>query len=234
MTRETDNESFVRDFQRRYGLMVDGWAGKATGDKLAEVAPKFTADGGKLGKPAEFFDLVRVHFGSLTTEQVGGFNELTGALAGWPVSWVAYALATAWHETAATMQPIKELGGEAYFTKRYDIQGQKPDLARTLGNVNPGDGARYAGRGYVQITGRTNYRRFGIENTPDDALNPVVAAHILKDGMERGSFTGKKLADYLPGDYVSARRIINGTDKAQMIAGYAVAFERALTAGGWQ
>lgn len=55
----------------------------------------------------------------------------------------------------------------------------------------------------------------------------------MVDGMEAGRFTGKKLSDYLPGDYVNARRIINGTDKAEQIAGYARQFEAALKAGGW-
>ena len=53
------------------------------------------------------------------------------------------------------------------------------------------------------------------------------------DGMIRGWFTGRKLLDYIDGDrrdYVNARRIINGTDRAQVIAGYAMAFERALRA----
>ncbi len=149
------------------------------------------------------------------------------------MSWVAYALATAWHETAHSMQPIKEFGGPTYFKRMYDSEGQKPQLAKRLGNIHPGDGVKFAGRGYVQLTGRDNYERYGIADRPDDAMKPDVAARILRDGMEHGRFTGKKLADYLPGDYVGARRIINGTDKAHEIAGHAHAFETALIAGGW-
>src|SRR3546814_9860137 len=52
------------------------------------------------------------------------------AVAGWGLSWVAYALATTYHETAGTMLPIKEIGGPAYFTRMYDIRGDRPGKAR--------------------------------------------------------------------------------------------------------
>lgn len=180
---------------------------------------------------AAFFAGVRARFGGLEQPQVDGFNVLLEALSDWPVRWIAYALATAWHETGRTMQPVKEYGGPAYFTRMYDILGDRPAKARELGNLTPGDGAKYAGRGYVQITGRKNYASYGIADTPDDAMRPDKAAAILKDGMERGRFTGKSLDDY-PNDYVGARRIINGQDKAQQIAGYAISFEAALREAG--
>lgn len=186
-----------------------------------------------LKNPAVFFLKVRNAFGAMTQGQIDGFNVLLDAMKEWPVSWAAYGLGTAWHETARTMQPIKEYGGDPYFKKRYDIQGENPALARRLGNVHPGDGVKYAGRGYVQITGRDNFRKYGLEDNPDKALEVETAAHILVDGLESGRFTGKKLSDYLPADYVNARRCVNGLDQAQKIAGYAREFESALTDGGW-
>lgn len=207
-------------------------AGDAFADALGLPREEARADR-KLATPARFFEVVRKSLGPLTQPQVDGFLVLLKAMSPWPVSWVAYGLATTWHETARTMQPIKEHGGPAYFHRMYDIEGQRPAKARELGNLTPGDGARYAGRGYVQLTGRTNYARYGIDDTPDDAMKPDVAAHILVDGMEKGVFTGKKLADYLPGNYRGARRIINGTDKADDIAAYALIFEAALMAGDW-
>jgi putative chitinase len=76
---------------------------------------------------------------------------------------------------------------------------------------------------------------------PDKALEPAIAAKIMRRGMEEGWFTGKKFSDYLPsvgratsGQYSRARYIINGSDKAQQIAGHAKAFEDALVAGGWK
>lgn len=214
---------------------VDGLDGLRTRRAFDAALPAKAASATlhTLKNPEAFFTGVKAVTGSLTQSQVDGFNAITKALSSWPVTWVSYALATAYHETAATMQPIKEMGGDAYFKRRYDIAGENPALAKRLGNVNGGDGARYAGRGLVQITGRSNYERFGIADNPDKALEPSTAAHIMKEGMEKGLFTGKKLSDYLPGDYVGARKIINGSDRAQKIASYAERFEAALAAGGW-
>lgn len=221
-------DAFVREFQRRVGLNADGKPGAQTMGKLDALLPPVQ----QALNLAAFFADARVEFGPFTPEQVQDVEAILKATEGWPVSWRAYALATVWHETDRTMQPIKEKGGAAYFKRMYDPQGDRPQVAARLGNTQPGDGAKFAGRGYVQLTGRTNYARYGLADRPDDAMKPDVAAHIMRDGMERGIFTGKKLGDYLPGDYVNARRIINGLDKAPEIAGYARGWEAALRAGG--
>lgn len=180
----------------------------------------------------KFFDGVRERIdATLSQSQVDGLNTiLDGMLPGQrtPIQSAAYMLATIFHETAGTFQPIHEYGSTAYFNKRY---GPSTKVGKSLGNTKAGDGARYAGRGYVQLTGRRNYRKFGIEDTPDDAMKPDVAFRILSEGMTGGSFTGKKLSDYINAsgaDYVNARRIINGTDRAGMVAGYAKSFEKIL------
>ena len=181
-------------------------------------------------------------------------DELTGSLAileamkGVPRSWVAYALATAWHETAHTLQPIKEFGGSAYFFRMYDKDGARPHIAKQLGNTQPGDGAKYAGRGYVQLTGRINYQRaadmFGIPELveyPEYALRRDLAAKIMRFGMIEGWFTGRTLFAYLPEtkpahreSFKKARRVINGNDRAALIAGYALDFQDALIAANWK
>lgn len=201
-----------------------------------------------LANPRAFFDAMRSGLlgPTLTAEEVNGCNAILAAMEDAPLAWTAYALATAYHETASTMQPIKERGGETYFTRMYDVVGARPKLALSMGNSCAGDGAKYCGRGYVQLTWKANYRRASAEcgvdlvGYPDKALEPAIAAKILREGMTEGWFTGKGFSRYLPAvgrattaQYSQARYIINGTDKAQQIAGHAKAFENALVAGGW-
>lgn len=191
-----------------------------------------------------FFSAVRISLfsGRLLDHQVKGTEYILDAWERFNLAdkrWLAYILATTFHETARTMQPIKERGGAAYFTRMYDITGDRPHVARRLGNTQRGDGARYAGRGFVQITGRTNYAKASkavgqdLIANPDLAMRADIAAYLLIEGMRSGWYTGKRLQDYIFGhkcDYRNARRIINGVDKAAVIASYAEKFEAAIEA----
>jgi predicted chitinase len=73
--------------------------------------------------------------------------------------------------------------GQKYFERRYGVQ-YAPKTAKILGNKYPGDGERYHGRGFVQLTGRENYKRAGaalgidLLNKPELAENPEIAAKI--------------------------------------------------------
>lgn len=190
----------------------------------------------------KFFDRVRdgILGPTLDDREVNGCNAILDACKGWPISWTAYALATAYHETAHTMQPIKEYGGEKYFNRMYGPEGANPARARRNGNTKPGDGARYCGRGYPQLTWKNNYEKMGrligvdLVGNPDLALNPDIAARIMREGMARGTFTGVSLADCLPDEigtleqFLKARRIINGVDRRLLIAQYALKFQEAL------
>ena len=155
---------------------------------------------------------------------------------------LAYILATAYHETAGTMLPIRERGGNAYFHKMYDPESPDPKraaLAKKMGAL-PGDGILFHGRGYVQLTWRANYlkwqKRLGIDLTSsmaaaDKVMDPDIAAKIMFDGMALGLFTGKKLSDYFNEttcDWYNARRIINGIDCAQKIADRAQQYYKEL------
>lgn len=197
--------------------------------------------------PRLFFDALRHGLLGpvLDADEVNGCNAILEAMEGCPLAYAAYALATAYLETAHTMQPIHEYGGPKYFNRRYGPESN-PALAKRLGNTHPGDGAIYAGRGYVQLTGRGNYAKaaakLGVDlvGIPALALSADVAAKIMRQGMAEGWFTGKSFASYLPGagpatreQFKQARRIINGTDRAGDVAGYALAFQGALQAGGW-
>ncbi|MBV8202606.1 MAG: hypothetical protein JOZ15_18475 [Acidobacteria bacterium] len=180
-------------------------------------------------------------FGKLGQSQVAGLESLLDDIGRdqdlVDLRWVAYMLATVKHECADTFTPITERGAKAYFAK---YEPGTP-LGKQLGNTQAGDGYLYRGRGYVQITGRANYQSLGgklalsgagdLVLHPEQALQPDIAYRIMSYGMRRGSFTGKKLGDYINAggsDYKQARRIINGLDKADLIAGYAVSFESIL------
>lgn len=193
-------------------------------------------------KREAFFATVRAKLGRLKQSQVDGFEVILAACDGLPRSHRAYLLATAWHETAATMQPVRET--LATTDQAAVNRLEKAWKAGRLKSVKTpywrfdASGKSWLGRGYVQLTHRDNYAKAaaltGVDllGDPNRAMNPTVAAKILVEGSQVGLFTGKKLADYLPGDYLGARHIINGTDKAQLIASYAEIFDRALQAAG--
>lgn len=181
----------------------------------------------------------RIFGGRLRPEQVDGCECIIEKFLASPVSdlrILAYFLATAYHETGATMQPIEEWGPPAYFRRRYDITS-RPRVAKALGNTTPGDGYRYRGRGYVQLTGRRNYELFSkrlkrnLVDNPDIALEPDTAYTIMADGMLEGLFTGKRIDLYLSdekSDFINARRTVNGLDQAAHIADKAGKFFDAL------
>ncbi|TIX88635.1 hypothetical protein [Rhizobium sp. P44RR-XXIV] len=205
---------------------------------------------------AKFFAAVRLSLfeGRLSATQVRGIEAI---LCAWKVQpfdsrWLAYMLATVYHETGGTMCAVSEnlnysvAGLQATFPKYFTAAQaavcarQPPRIANRayanrMGNRDEasGDGWRYRGRGLVQITGRDNYAKYGIVDNPDMAIDPVKAIEILFDGMINGRFTGKKLADYFSAtvtDWIGARKIINGTDRAADIAGYAKKFAAVVEA----
>lgn len=138
---------------------------------------------------------------------------------------LAYILSTAMVENRLGVYP-RELGDYDYFLK-YDSR---------LGNNQPGDGYKYRGAGFVQLTGKSNYRKMSkyvnidLVANPEKAADFNNAAKIIVIGMTKGLFTGKKLSDYFSNsktDWVGARRIVNA-DSGAKAAGYAREFYKYL------
>lgn len=211
----------IRRLQSQTGTIADGYWGGASQKTLVKSGKRLRYVGGSLPK----------HFGRLTQSQVNGFDAILKACNDYGgdainPTYVAYMLATAWHETARTMRPIEEYGkgrGRRY-GQRIDINGSRYSNSLPI----------YYGRGYVQLTWLSNYvlmrKLLGVDfvNKPELALDPKHAADIMIVGMLGGHFTGLSLSkciNYgLYFEFVKARKIINGTDKDRLIAGYAVKF----------
>lgn len=246
-------ESAVRAFKMRHGLTpVDGevndatWAaiGQALGTRawltqempLSLVRILQDVHVGPLNfRHDKFFEGYMLAFGGLDENAVTGLSKLLRFIDRDPdlrdVRWAAYMLATVKHECAGTWQPIEEYGkgaGHAY--------GQAVEVSDGAGHTSR---HAYYGRGYVQLTWKKNYETMGqalhlgatLVAHPEKVLEPEIAYKIMSHGMRHGSFTGKKLADFVSGkttDYVHARRIINGLDRADLIAGYATKLETIL------
>lgn len=132
---------------------------------------------------------------------------------------LSYFLATIAHETGFAFYPIKE--------KRAKPGTNVYHLQEKYWHTN------MWGRGYVQITHLSNYSKFGellkidLVANPDLALNKDISYKIASLGMREGLFTGKKLSDYInenKTDFLNARKIINGLDRAADIEKIAKAF----------
>lgn len=194
----------------------------------------------------KFFDSIRndPFNGSLTQSQVDGLNFLINVWEDYSfgedipddsrdddMRWLAYALATAFHETAQTMEPIAEYG-----------EGQGKEYGEPAGPYNQ----CYYGRGYVQLTWYDNYVKgqdilmdiYEVDcpmvRYPHRMLEHVPAALILYDGIIKGWFTGVGLPKYFNAaknieDPYNARKTVNGLDCASAIEDYYYSFKKALT-----
>jgi putative chitinase len=225
----------AKDVPEQGGVMPPGLGSKTPPIGLAAATIAAAASAAETQGRKSFFDAVRgsVFDGSMTQGQVDGTNSILDAWAKFaPTSdprFVAYALATAFHETAATMQPVRE----AYWMSEA--------WRSTHLRYYP-----WYGRGFVQLTWEANYEKAdarlhvvgvlrpgeSVLQQPDLVMRPDCAAVIMVYGMLEGWFTGKRLSDFFHGsfaDWGNARTIINGHDCAAKIAHYAMAFNSALT-----
>ena len=186
-----------------------------------------------------FYDSIRrtLFSGSISSAQFQGLEAIITEYQRLCISdlrKLAYILATAYHETAKTMQPIAEYGkgkGRDY--------GKKLKMSRKPYTTPD---KLYYGRGHVQLTWYENYANMGkllgvdLLNNPELALTMDVSVKILFEGMLKGKssfgdFTGKSLEHYFTPDKtdpLNARKIINGMDAAERIKGYYDLFYGAL------
>ena len=236
----------MSDQERRLRLLVEQFtrevmevlSGLQTSSaEIVVTAPRPTKqEENKLNLKA-FFDHIRKPlFNRLTAKQVSGHEDILKELKrrNVPLSHAAYVLATAYHETAKRMQPVREgLNASDAWRKR---------------------NLRYYpwyGRGHVQLTWRENYvradRELGLGGAlvanADLALEPEVSVQVLVVGSVEGWFSkdrqGKPhtLARHIKtgtrAEYRQARRIINIMDKADLIAGHALVYKEALQKAGY-
>lgn len=154
---------------------------------------------------------------------------------------IAYILGTARRESNMGNLMLEKIA-DADANKKYS-KAAIPSLGN--GDEASGDGARYKGRGYVQITGRGNYTKWSkilnldLVGNPDIATQPDVAAQILVVGMKEGHFApaAGKLEKYVNGanrDFLNARVTVNGNElkkypeKAKLIVAYAESYYAVL------
>lgn len=232
-------------------------AGKGSFNKLiSERDPKFVALNTRIAsqntmapiKIDSFINLYKDEFKDhvLNKKSLEGLKFIISKLSDdkdiLDIRWAAYMLATVKHECANQYQPIEESGKGNYFSKsknkqvthKYSKEYEVTDPVTNKKHKNV-----YYGRGYVQLTWEKNYKSIGraiglndkLYIHPELVLEKETAYKIMSYGMRHGSFSTLGLKQFLIGsysDYKGARRIINGTDKDDLIASYAEKFELLL------
>jgi hypothetical protein len=196
----------------------------------------------------QFFDVVReeVTGGKLSKDQVDGSSAILDYWEkAWAKSddrWLAYTLGTAYHESARTMQPVRETKASTddkaiAILWKYYLAGKLPWVKKPYWDKDK-DGKTWLGRGLVQLTHKTNYERLtkatGIDlvKDPSQAMEMDAAVKVLVVGCIDGHFTGKKLKQYFDGttaDWKNARRVVTGPESMELVAGYARSFYKAIS-----
>ena len=207
-------EAAVLAFQKSRGLIADGIAGPRTlsaleldfADDLREAVSEVDEVVVSKMLPAAPFDNIETYLPPL----LDALKEVDLA----DKAMVLMALATIRAETAR-FEPISE------YKSRYNTSpGGHPfdlyDYRSDLGNEGPPDGARYKGRGFIQLTGKYNYEKYGealgmgdklVEN-PELANDPQVAARLLAHFLK--SKERRIREAIVDGNLTTARRLVNG------------------------
>ena len=210
---DADTETALRAWQASVGLVADGIAGPRVQTALKMAAPARFAVSLDTATVSKLFPFTR------STAIANNLPYVAAALAAFGLTdldLVAVALGTIRAETESFV-PIAEL------PSRFNTLAGLPPfsayeattrLGKQLGNKEPGDGKRYCGRGYVQLTGRANYARYGavldiaLAENPDAACAPEVAACLLAAFMDANQDRLRKAL--AANDLRAARKVVNG------------------------
>ncbi|MCY7408487.1 MAG: hypothetical protein LH631_14245 [Alkalinema sp. CAN_BIN05] len=238
------SEAGINEFKEERQLGNTGTIRGVIGSQTAALYfDEIFSGGGKVDR-AKFFTAFRPQFGALEQSQVQGYDAIFDY---WDKSnltdnrWLAYALATAFHETGGDLQPVRE--GFCSSDQR-SLNAVTDMFDREIISENyalpEANGQSYFGRGLVQITWGYNYKNLGkaigigsdLYDNLSLALNMDIAVKILFTGMVDSLYTGYSLRKYFfedRTDWVNARKIINDVDKADLIADYGQKFLDCLS-----
>ena len=227
-----DTEDAVVAFQKKNGLVADGIVGDNTWSALLKTpvtissssppSPTVQLGSSTLNIDAIVRSIPYPTIRSFARRSVPLILQECNNSGVTNLPQIAYILATAEHESH-----LGEWMEE--FASGWDYEWWSE-----LGNDQAGDGPRFKGRGFVQLTGRRNYTdwktKLGIDivSQPERVMEPEIAAKILVQGMRGGTFTGVNLDAHIGEDFVSARQIINGSDRASQIAAIADEYLKVL------
>lgn len=197
---------------------------------------------------AFFFNQVRACLfdGSLKPMQVEGLTAILdmweGDMPDEDDRWLAYMLGTVHHETGRAMQAVRETFASTddkaivLLDKAFKA-GKLPWVSKPYWQKDNA-GRSWLGRGLVQLTHKANYERMSTEIGVDLVADPTLAMDlqtavaIMVKGMTKGRFTNRKLGDYFSStkeDWRHARRVINGLERADLVASYAKSYYGAIS-----
>ena len=224
-------EEQIKELQKALSLLgypvgeIDGLIGPKTRNAWAEFKTDvFFGNPGLIGK--ESIETLQAKLDDIGEGKIHDFSSTSGTIEA--IKWecqaqgiglntqIAYVLATTQWETNQTFEPVRE----AYWLSE--------NWRKTNLRYYP-----FYGRGFVQLTWKNNYEKYSrildvdVVSDPDIAMRPNVALFVLVHGFKTGTFTGRKITDYInetKTDFVQARRCINGTDRAHEIADIANEF----------